>query len=253
MFGITAELERGSSVPRMAVNLPLSILLAFWCGLGLPPVPFILPVGAIVIAGFRLPWLLNLGALLLLPSLFAASWGHACYWLGCARMHGMGLYRPLISTGLDRETRVPHTTGGCLVSGGEWMVTAPNNFAVYLNTKLFGFMRGTYTGPWPSADESRAALQHGQPVSPQDLAAGQITIGSRHFELDASARTLAQAVEHLDACGEEGCITGAVSVDGCLVLGFSDFETDAPKIIVPIGCTAPALGQPLGWYHARSR
>jgi hypothetical protein len=236
----------------MAVNLPLSLLLAFWCGLGLPPVPFVLPVGAIVIAGLRLPWLVNLAAILLLPSLLALGWGNLCYWLGCARIHGMGLYRPSIGAGLDRETRVPHTTGGCMVSGGEWLVTAPNNLAVSLNTRLFGFMRGSYTGPWPSAAEARATLQHGQPVSPEDLAAGQITIGTRHFELDHSARHLAQAATRLDACGEDGCITGGISAEGCLVLGFSDFDTETPKIIVPIGCTAPALGKPLGWYHPRS-
>ena len=240
------------AIARIVANLVVAALLFFWCGLGLPPIALVLPLGAVVLARCRLPWLWNLAALLLLPSAFAFCWGSCCYWLGCARLHGMGLHRNFIGIGADPELRVQHTTGGCLVSGGEWLVTAPNNFGIYIHTKAFGYMRGTYRGPWPTVEEARSALLHGQPVAPRDLAAGAVTIDGRTFKLDASARNLAQDLTKHDVCADDGCITGAVSTGGSLVLGFSDFEGKDLAAIVPIGDAGPYQGHPLGWYRGPS-
>ena len=234
----------------MIANLLVAILLFFWCGSGLLPIALVLPVGAVVLARSRLHWVWSLAALLLLPSAFAFCWGSSCYWLGYARWHSMGLSgRNVVGIGADPKLRVQYTSGGCVVSGGEWLVIAPNNFAVYLHTKVFGYMRGTYAGPWPTAEEARSALQRGHPVAPHDLAARLVTINGRAFVLDESARGLANNIDRLGACADDGCITGAVSTGGSLVLGFSDLAGEELKVIVPIGNTDPYKGHPLGWYR----
>ena len=235
-------------VARVSANSLVAILLFFWCGLGLLLIALVLPLGAVVFARSRLSWVWSLAALLLLPSAFAFCWGSSCYWLGCARLYGMGLYRNLIGIGADPELRVQRTTGGCMVSGGEWLVTAPNNFAVYLHTKVFGYMRGTYAGAWPTAEQARSALLHGRPVTPRDLAAGFVTIDGRSFVLDEAARGLADAIDRLGACADDGCVAGAVSTGGSLMLGFSDLEGKDLAVIVPMGNTDPYQGHPMGWY-----
>ena len=104
------------------------------------------------------------------------------------------------------------------------MVTLPNNFAVHLHTKAFGFMRGVYVGAWPSVVESRAALRHAQAIPTDDLAAGSVSIGQRTFALDSDAAALVSG-SRFDGvyddlhggCTDDGCIVGAVTTDGALL------------------------------------
>src|SRR5580698_4744804 len=55
---------------------------------------------------------------------------------------------------LDPETRCYRSTGGCIVSGNEWMIQSPQNAGLYLMIKLCGGPRNTYHGPYPSKEEA---------------------------------------------------------------------------------------------------
>jgi hypothetical protein len=55
---------------------------------------------------------------------------------------------------LDPATRCFRSTGGCIVSGDEWMTQSPHNAGLRLMTTLFGPPRGTYHGPYPSKEEA---------------------------------------------------------------------------------------------------
>jgi hypothetical protein len=66
--------------------------------------------------------------------------------------------------------------------------------------------------------------------------------------LDESERGLANEIDRLGVCADDGCITGAVPTGDSLVLGLFDLAGEEPKVIVPIGNTDPYNGHPLGWY-----
>ena len=136
-----------------------------------------------------------------------------------------------------------------MVTGGEWLVTAPNNAAVRFHTLLFGAMRGTYRGSWPTLAESRLALQHGISISLADRLAVTITIQGYVFILDDHGRRLAEDIARwTSVCEEEGCVRGAITKSGNLVLEFVDVADDRRSILIPIGKQPPYNGRPLGMY-----
>jgi len=59
---------------------------------------------------------------------------------------------------LDRYTRAPPTTSGCIASGNEWVWQEPNNLALRMMATLFGPMPGSYQGPYPTAGEATDTL-----------------------------------------------------------------------------------------------
>lgn len=59
---------------------------------------------------------------------------------------------------LDRYTRAPRSTIGCIVSGNEWVWQEPNNLALRMMAALFGPLPGSYRGPYPTAAEARDTL-----------------------------------------------------------------------------------------------
>ncbi len=70
---------------------------------------------------------------------------------------------------LNRVTRVPRTTSGCMVSGLELFTHSPNNAAISLLTWAAGPMRGAYLGAYPSEDEASVLLEKGEVVSRAEL------------------------------------------------------------------------------------
>jgi hypothetical protein len=88
--------------------------------------------------------------------------GVAGYLNGTATLRGAGYPGPEYHN-LDPEYRVYRRTSGCLVTGTEILTHIPNNVAIALLTKVFGPMRGTFDGPYPSRAEAKTALQGAGP------------------------------------------------------------------------------------------
>ncbi len=50
---------------------------------------------------------------------------------------------------LDKEYRVYNSTSGCIVLGIEFLTQTPNNWAVQLCTKVWGYQKGVHSGFYP--------------------------------------------------------------------------------------------------------
>lgn len=117
------------------------------------------------------------------PVSLAFCVGVVGYWAGTAELWYMGLPGTEFHN-LDRQTRCPKATGGCLVNGGEILTLVPHNTAVRLMSAVFGRMRGTYDGPYPTRDEAQAALAHAGPVPLEDLLRDVVLIDGEEIHLD---------------------------------------------------------------------
>ena len=89
------------------------------------------------------------------------------------------------SSNLDPELRCGRSTSGCIVSGNEWLMHGPNNLAVRMMTRWFGLQRGTYRGPYPSAEQAVAAVAGGGDVSVAEMRADAFRVGNRVVRLDS--------------------------------------------------------------------
>lgn len=130
-------------------------------------------------------WLLAAVALVGLPLTSAGVQG-ARYFRGTATFQTMGL--PGITTfNPDRTYRCQWSTGGCLVNGNEWITQDPANLTLRTLVWLFGPMRGSYTGPYPTEDESLAAITSDSAVTlPADsISSDKIDVGGTSVRLDA--------------------------------------------------------------------
>jgi hypothetical protein len=100
-------------------------------------------------------------ALLVIPGLVAASSfveGVSGYLNGTAVLWGAG-YPGSEYSNLDPKYRVYRQTSGCFVWGTEILTHVPNNLAITVLTDVFGPMRGTYHGPYPSREEASGVLR----------------------------------------------------------------------------------------------
>ena len=143
------------------------------------PLPLVL--GALLVAQRR--WGLIALCVLLSPMTAGLMSGTVGYCTGTARIHGMGL--PGFGYfNLDPELRCERSTGGCVVTGGEFLTQTPNNFAIVTLTRLFGPQPGTYTGPYPNETEANAALASAMSVSLERLVQGRVDVGPSPVKLD---------------------------------------------------------------------
>lgn len=85
---------------------------------------------------------------------------------------------------LDPDLRCGTTTHGCIVDGSEWTRQWPYNTTARLLTACFGYMPGTYTGPYPTEEESRFALINAPVISADELKLDRIVIGGETIQLD---------------------------------------------------------------------
>jgi len=80
------------------------------------------------------------------------------YLNGTAVLWGVG-YPGRDYWNLDPQYRVYRQTSGCMVHGTEILTHVPNNLAITMLTDVFGPMRGTYHGPYPSREEAGETLR----------------------------------------------------------------------------------------------
>lgn len=152
------------------------LLVAGWIVSPLGPLSFALPF-LLLLAMWRAvcaraPVVLGIICLLNPLSIFFAR-GVVDYCGGRPAFRGMGL--PSYEAGnVDPETRCFHRSGGCVVSGEEWVHIAPHNLALHLLVLVLGPPSGTYDGPYPTREEAIAASTSGTPVSRADFRSGKI-------------------------------------------------------------------------------
>ncbi len=77
---------------------------------------------------------------------------------------------------LDRETRLPRRGGGCVIDGDEWLFDDWNNTILKACVKVFGPMRGTPQGPYPSEADLLGEWEGAREQKEADLAENRIVL-----------------------------------------------------------------------------
>ena len=120
----------------------------------------------LIIKRSHLKWYIIFSAWVFVPGCNFFT-GTVHYFTGTASLRGVG--GPEIYHGIDRETRVPSTSSGCIFLGFEPFVFPANNSAVKLWTNIFGFQQGAYTGIYPTQEEAEEILKSADTVSVMQL------------------------------------------------------------------------------------
>ncbi|MHC4717403.1 MAG: hypothetical protein ACYS5V_10570 [Planctomycetota bacterium] len=168
-----------TSVVLLLIGLASGYWAIGFCGL-----PFLIPVAIGIYFVARRRWVVLAVLVLFSPISVAFIFGAVQYARGTAEL----LYMGLPGTGfhnLDPQTRCGRRTGGCLVTGGEFLWSLPHNAGVRLMAALFGPMRGSYDGPYPTREEAVTALGAADPVPLEDLLKDTVRIGGDEIRLDA--------------------------------------------------------------------
>ncbi len=96
----------------------------------------------------KLKWyLLSFSAWTIIP-LFGFVSGVKDYYNGQGTLKYFGLPSAEFYN-LDKEYRTYNASSGCIILGFETLIQKPNNWAVQLCTKMFGFQKGVYEGFYP--------------------------------------------------------------------------------------------------------
>lgn len=155
--------------PDYSILWPIFGALFIWllCSLirGAAGIGFVFVPLVLILAILRIRWML----LLLLISPFCivpiVGWnmGTFGYVTGKGKLYCFGNSKEFY---IDRNTRAQWASIG-EAEYGEQLLTIPNNLAIRGFTLLFGRMRGTYGGPYPSIKEAQEALKSGILVEPK--------------------------------------------------------------------------------------
>lgn len=126
-----------------------------------------------------------LGALLLLNPIAMIFWlGIASYIGGEPHLTGVGLPGPEYYN-IDRNTRCFKRSGGCVVTGNEWLFILPNNAAVRLMAFVFGPPRKSYDGPYPAREEAISLTDSAPLISVDEFDDGNVVLDGNVIMLDA--------------------------------------------------------------------
>ncbi len=120
------------------------------------------------------------------------------YCRGSARLLTSGL-PSLESHNLDPQTRLQRVSSGCLVDGSELVQQVPNNAVVRVLSGLFGPMPGAYDGPFPSLEESEAALSAARSIAWQSIRSDLISVGNDRVRVRAGLGAALSALMRREA------------------------------------------------------
>jgi hypothetical protein len=138
---------------------------------------------AVICACRRGAWLPLLLLLLANPLAVWFFHGMVDYAKGAPKLHGMGL--PEIEDfNIDRETRCFPQTGGCLISGNEWVAQDSHNLGVRALVAACGFPRRSYDGPYPEKEEALRAVAGTPKLDLAEFAKGRMVASGRRIEMD---------------------------------------------------------------------
>lgn len=164
----------------------LLLLIACWIVFPLGPLSLILPfllLFALRRAIADKAFFIIAVIILANPLTFFFARGAMEYFSGRPALHGMGLPGPEHAN-IDPETRCFSASGGCVISGDEWVHIFPHNLALRILTTVLGPPSDTYDGPYPTRAEAIAASTPGTLVSPEDFKSGNIPTDSGLVRLD---------------------------------------------------------------------
>lgn len=140
----------------------------FWMFL-FSPFGFIAWIGILIYLVLRrshLKWYIIFSAWLFVPS-FNFLVGTFHYITGTASLKSVG--GPETYHGIDRETRVPSRSSGCIFVGFEPFVFPANNAAIRLWTNVFGYQRGAYAGRYPTDIEALEIIEESDTINVRRL------------------------------------------------------------------------------------
>jgi hypothetical protein len=228
--GYKAMTEKSTSGTRIKTLTIIGIVVSwvtFWIFV-LSPFGFVVWLGIftyLIVKRAELRWYLFISAWLLVPS-FNFLTGTIHYFTGTATLKGVG--GPTTYHGIDRETRIPVTTSGCIVVGYEPLVFSTNNLAVKFWTNLLGYQRGSYTGSYPSKDEAKEILLQGDTiVVKREDRFFEFEAGHKMVKLDTAAfRKFLYWVPRLDK------VKGEIVDEDCFVFyGIDNDESEFDRMI----------------------
>jgi hypothetical protein len=185
-------------------------------GLGLP----VAIIGAISHTLMRRRYLAAALVILCSPFMPAFAMGVVNYWQGNARLQSGPRSR---FCNPDPELRCPRRSDtSCFLTGFEYMREPTYDVGVRMMTKMFGPMRGTYTGPYPTEMEAQAALQSAEVVATKQVMEDCLTIGGCEYALDHELGSTLLSQECTSwgwgSAGPHQHLTATVWQDECLLL-----------------------------------
>jgi len=132
---------------------------------------------------------------------------------------------------IDRESRCFRRTGGCVVSGNEWVFEVPHNLGVQISVAMFGPPSRSYDGPYPTKDEALKLVSAAPKLDVAEFNKGRIPNGNASIQLDpAMVERLLDDMgsdlvlgDQLDGEASKSSVQASVFEGRCLIIRFVDF------------------------------
>lgn len=152
---------------------PLSYLIFFILGF------------AVVRAIYRKAWFPLILLIAANPLAFFFAGGIADYAKGTPTLRGMGLPGSEYHN-IDPKTRCMRRSGGCLISGHEWVSQGFHNLGVRTAVAVFGYPARSYDGPYPSKEQALREISNAPDLPLKEFRKGEIRLGGRLIRIDPS-------------------------------------------------------------------
>ncbi len=228
-------------------------LVWFLCALG--PLSLLSPLVLVVALAWCIEKRLRVRfaiLLLLNPFTFLSMRSVVDYCRGNLVLHDVGMPKTS-DLGLDRRYRCRVSTSGCIPIGNEWVFFVAYDFPARLLLGQFGWMPGTYTGPYPTEQETIQVLdQSEQPISVADFCNDAFSIGDIPIRLDhgvGQALYDGAQLKSIFGASEQPMITGTIWKDECVILRIPLMPGDVKKSSVTlIVCLSRSAGRPFAYY-----
>lgn len=211
-YSVTMDRSPKRSPRFSQVQVLIFLLLTMWFG-SLAVAPFegmIVPVATGLALILALKWRSLFSAIVFVssPLVVFFSLGMVDWFSDRPVLQGMGL--PGIEySNLDRQSRCYRATGGCRMTGTEWVHQSPHNLGLRLMCEIFGSPGNAYEGPYPTMSEIIQLTGNAPRVPTADFLKGKFKIRDRSIDLGAST---------------PNDLIGDLNVLGTLLLALEDAE-----------------------------
>jgi hypothetical protein len=181
------ELQGDRSAPWLTAGL-----VASWLCFPLYPLGLLIEIPCLIVLLLRRSRLAALSILLsssFIIGAFCFVSVSVSYWTGNARLSAGGLPGPTFYN-LDRQTRSYWRNTGCAIWPWQLLTESVSNTTLRLHCGIFGPLRGTYHGTYPTPQAAISALQsHSYPVARGAWARGEITVGGQIVKIKGPANS----------------------------------------------------------------
>lgn len=134
---------------------------------------------------------------------------------------------------LDPQTLCFRSTGGCVVSGHEWVSHELHNLGVLAAVTAFGPPPGSYDGPYPAKQEALHLIADAPDLNPKDFQKGRVQAGGRMIQLDPTMIGewgmmfgMFELMDGMEPDSDSGIRAQAFLLEGrCLILRLSQKDT----------------------------